>query len=338
VFDSFALGDEQISHTRLQVGDFDLPETEMLLGVDFFLSHHIYVSDVQRKVYFTYNGGPVFAQNKAARASAAALAASGGTPGLDADAYLRRGAASRARGDLDAALADLDHACTLAPKNAACFEERAAVREDMEQPDAALADLNAALAVDPGLSSARLRRAWMQYHANAIDAMLADLAELDRTLPPSSPMRASMAQLYADVDQPALALPQLDRWIESHPHDIGLPDALDSRCRARVLLGTGMDKALSDCEDAIRLDGSKVSYLDDRAWVQVRRSDWKKAKTDFDWVLRSDPAFASALYGRSIAQSWLGNTEASKADLATALKLDPAIVEKLRKRGLKAED
>ena len=334
-FDSFALGDEQIAHTRLEVGDFDIPEAEMLVGVDFFLSHHIYVSGVQRKMYFTYNGGPVFAQNKSALASAQALAASAGTPGMDADGYLRRGAASRARGDLDAALADLDRACAMAPKNTACLEERASVRERMKQPDAALADLSAALALDPGLANARIRRAWMHYHAKAIDAALADLAELDRTLPPSSPIRISMAQLYASVDQPARALPQLDQWIASHPHDIGLADAFNSRCWARVLLGTGLDKALSDCDDAIRLDGDNVSYLDSRAWVYLRRGEWKKAKTDFDWVLRSKPEMASSLYGRSVVQARLGNAEAGKADLAAALKESPTIVEDFGKQGLR---
>ncbi len=32
----------------------------MILGADFFLSHHILVASSQRKLYFTYNGGPVF--------------------------------------------------------------------------------------------------------------------------------------------------------------------------------------------------------------------------------------------------------------------------------------
>ena len=32
----------------------------MLIGADFFLSHRIYVASSQKKLYFTYNGGPVF--------------------------------------------------------------------------------------------------------------------------------------------------------------------------------------------------------------------------------------------------------------------------------------
>jgi hypothetical protein len=36
----------------------------MLLGADFFLSHRIFVSNEQHKVYFTYNGGPVFSASR----------------------------------------------------------------------------------------------------------------------------------------------------------------------------------------------------------------------------------------------------------------------------------
>ena len=331
-FDSFALGDERIDHSRLEVGDFDIGDAQMLLGVDFFLSHHIYVSDAQKTMYFTYNGGPVFAQNKAARPSAVA---SSGAQILDADAYLRRGTASHARGDLDAALADLDHACALAPRDAACRAERASVREDLKQPDAALADLDAALALDPGLASARIRRAWMHYQADAADAALADLAELDRTLPPQSQIRASMALLYVDADQPARALPQLDHWIRFHPHDIGLAGAYNSRCWARVLLGIEMDKALADCDAAVDLGGDKAAYVDSRAWVRVRMSEWKQAKSDFDAALRDSPEFASSLYGRSIAQARLGNDAASKADLAAARERSSSIVQDFEKQGLK---
>jgi len=56
----FKVGDEQISHTRLRLGDFQTLDADMLLGADFFLSHRVYVSNSQHRMYFTYNGGPVF--------------------------------------------------------------------------------------------------------------------------------------------------------------------------------------------------------------------------------------------------------------------------------------
>ena len=59
-FPSFKVGDELIQNARLRVGDSDVPDGDMLLGADFFLSHHIYVANSRDKLYFTYNGGPVF--------------------------------------------------------------------------------------------------------------------------------------------------------------------------------------------------------------------------------------------------------------------------------------
>ena len=63
-FDSFKFADgEEIKHARLRIAavDLNLPAgADMLLGADFFLSHRILVAGSQHKMYFTYNGGPVF--------------------------------------------------------------------------------------------------------------------------------------------------------------------------------------------------------------------------------------------------------------------------------------
>jgi hypothetical protein len=58
-FSSFRVGDEEIRNPQLRIGETG-DGTDMLLGADFFVSHRIYVSNAQHKVYFTYNGGPVF--------------------------------------------------------------------------------------------------------------------------------------------------------------------------------------------------------------------------------------------------------------------------------------
>ncbi len=62
-FASFKVGDEEIRNPRLRVGD-TREGADMLLGADFFVSHRIYVSSTQRKMYFTYNGGRVFSASR----------------------------------------------------------------------------------------------------------------------------------------------------------------------------------------------------------------------------------------------------------------------------------
>ncbi|HEY9218395.1 MAG TPA: aspartyl protease family protein, partial [Phenylobacterium sp.] len=59
-FEAFAIGDEQIKNTRLRVAAIALQPADMLLGADFFLSHRVMVSNSQDRLFFTYNGGPVF--------------------------------------------------------------------------------------------------------------------------------------------------------------------------------------------------------------------------------------------------------------------------------------
>jgi hypothetical protein len=72
---SFAIGGETIKDTTIQFADLwkdatytsasRLPRkvespASMLLGADFLRAHRVLVAHSQRKVYFTYEGGPVF--------------------------------------------------------------------------------------------------------------------------------------------------------------------------------------------------------------------------------------------------------------------------------------
>jgi hypothetical protein len=84
-FGSLSVGDETIKNAKLDVADLyeasgrvptnshlasrihNLPE--MLLGADFVRAHHIYIARGQGKMYFSYNGGPIF-QLKSAQTSA----------------------------------------------------------------------------------------------------------------------------------------------------------------------------------------------------------------------------------------------------------------------------
>lgn len=75
-FQSFAIGDEVVRDTTIGFADLwkeakytpigsNLPRNmelamSMLLGADFLLAHRLLVAHSQRKLYFTYAGGPVF--------------------------------------------------------------------------------------------------------------------------------------------------------------------------------------------------------------------------------------------------------------------------------------
>ncbi|WP_332856087.1 retroviral-like aspartic protease family protein [Duganella sp. S19_KUP01_CR8] len=71
-FDSFAIGEEQIAHPRLTVmesvdGDIDTRDHQMVLGRDFLRAHRVLLSTAQRRFYYSYLGGPVFAASHGAK-------------------------------------------------------------------------------------------------------------------------------------------------------------------------------------------------------------------------------------------------------------------------------
>jgi predicted aspartyl protease len=89
-FRSFTIGNETIRDIRIPFSDLfhdarysvigsHIPVRvegvqQMLLGVDFLRSHRVLVSHSQRRVYFTYNGGPVFQRLRPAAADDPRLA------------------------------------------------------------------------------------------------------------------------------------------------------------------------------------------------------------------------------------------------------------------------
>jgi len=330
-FDSFTIGDETTRNLRARVVDFDMRSEDMVLGIDFFLSHRIYISKSQRKMYFTYNGGRVFALSEVADAGEGAAS----EPELaNADAYARRGAGAASRGDFAAALADLDRALQMEPANAAVLVQRGEVHEALHQGSAAIADYEAALKLEPTQPDALLRRAWFRESQRNRDGALLDIEALDRMLPSQAHQRLQLARLYERMGLQDRAIPQLDRWIAARDQDIEMAGALNDRCWARMLLNTDLDKALKDCDKAIDFEPDNASFRDSRAWVRLRQGELNKALSDFDRALKARDNLAWAHYGRGLVRSRLGKPEDGAADLEAARKLLPTIDERVKRWGL----
>ncbi len=171
----------------------------MLLGSDFFLAHHIYAAYSQNKVYFTYNGGPVFDVNALQPAQAKSMgatpAAGGGPAPPDAAGFMRRGLAASSRGELPQAISDLTQACQLEPTDAECHYRRGLVYWRNAQPQLALADFTAAIQRQPGDFDAYLARAQLEL-AKQPDAAQTDLDAVDRLAPQQANLRLQLARLY----------------------------------------------------------------------------------------------------------------------------------------------
>ena len=339
--DRFELGGEAISNIRMAISDFDLREDDMLLGIDFFLSHRIYISKKQRRMYFTYNGGPVFANSAREIASAAAAASAaqavGADEALDAAEHARRAEMLIEREDFGHALADLDRACKQAPQTADYFALRGTVHMKMGHAAQALKDFDTALQLEPALQEARLERAEVRASSGNRDGSLEDLRVLDKSMTPYADARLRMARLYQQLDQLDLALPQWALWTTAHSASERLGRVLNERCWARVTHNIELDRALADCNKAIDLDGRKSSYYGTRAWLRLRQGEMSKAMSDFEDSLDMQADNAWSLYGRGRVRLTIRReAKAGQADIEAARKLLPSIYERAARYGLAA--
>ena len=343
---SFKFADgEEIKNTRLRVAEVDLQTIDMLLGADFFLSHRIFVANSQSKIYFTYNGGPVFnlaktaASSSRATQSAAASAAaqqSAVDEPVDAAASARRGMAFAGRRDYDRALADLSRACELDPNNPEYFFERGNLYLQKHAPADALKDFDRALLLKPDHVPSLINRAALRMAADQTAEARADLDAIDKFAANQADVRLDMAMILERAAEMPAAIAQLDLWIAAHGDDARMPIALARRCKARAVLGRDLDQATKDCNRAVSTShkGANPRITETRAFLRLRLADYDKAIEDYDAVLKMDPQSALALYGRGFAKSKTIRIAAGEEDMVKAKAMSPGIAGEFEPLGM----
>ena len=348
---SFKIGDdEEIKNTRLRVADIRLGDADMLIGADFFLSHRVFVSNSQHKLYLTYNGGPVFNLANAAPAPSAPevqtpdAQSTPQTPeavvdvAADAAEYARLGAASASRHEFERALADLSKAIELDANGSEYLYARAKIYAQTGQAPLALSDLDRVLALRPELIEAHVSRAQIRLGQKNGAAVLTDLDAAAALAPPQADVRYTLAQLYAGAENFTAAIKQWDLWIESHPVDARFVGALGERCYLKALQNRDLSSGISDCNRALALanmqNPDNATLWANRGMVRLRQGVYDKAISDFDDALRLQPKNVRALYGRGVARIRQNKLQEGESDVDAAVRLSPKIKENLQAYGI----
>jgi tetratricopeptide (TPR) repeat protein len=231
------------------------------------------------------------------------------------------------------AIADLTRATELAPKEGRYLTERARVYWENGEPGRAKPDLDKALQLDPGDTLALVTRADLRIGYGDKPGALADLGAADRALPKEADIRLEMAELYDRADAGAAAVGQLSLWIKAHPDDNRLAGALNERCWDRALLDIDADKALADCDAALRRSRKNAAFYDSRGLAHLRLGQNDLAIADYDAALAIEPKLPWSLYGRGLAKLRKAQTAAGKADLAAATTLAPKLPDYAKAHG-----
>ncbi|MGE3302776.1 MAG: tetratricopeptide repeat protein [Hyphomonadaceae bacterium] len=198
----------------------------------------------------------------------------------------------------DEALSNYDQALLREPKDANLYRQRGEVFAMMGDHQRAIIDFDTAVRLKP---------------------------EYDTAI-------AARRDSYLALGDYARAIADGDRLIESNPL---YQHALTMRCRTRALWGEELDKALADCNEAVRLQPNIAWSITTRGFVRLRRHEAAAAFVDYDRAVNlvRDPgrndglrrARATALYGRGLAYLALGRADEGRADIAAAVALTPDV-------------
>ncbi len=208
-----------------------------------------------------------------------------------------RGYAYLSIGDRTRGLEDFNAAITLDPTNANALNDRGTLHSIQGQLKAAIDDFTAAISIKPDVA----------YFRNRLDA-------------------------YFKSNDDARALLDLDAIMRGGFHDA---TTMGLRCQTRARLGVALDDALDDCDAALRSAPTSPEWYDARAFLHLKRTEYKAAIGDYDRAIQLAPQRATALFGRGIAKALTGDTVGASADLAAARQIDPQIGQRFAGWGVK---
>lgn len=267
-------------------------------------------------------------QGKADEAAAEMQAATAAAAPTDAWTHVAAGKIYAVLGRQPAAMAEFDRALAIKPE-AFIYENRADIRAD-DDFAGRRADLDAALTLDPGFSAALIDRAElltrMRDNSGALAAWDAVIAK--NAHHPVLLVRRGVARLR--FGQATLAEADFKAARAQGPEPVVLNDI----CWFKAIGGVALESAVTDCTAALAAKPGEASFLDSRAFAELRLGKLDAAIADYDGALAKQPKLATSLYGRAIARARKGDQDKAAADFAAARKANVDVDKEFARYGV----
>lgn len=97
-----------------------------------------------------------------------------------------------------------------------------------------------------------------------------------------------------------------------------IPNAVANRCWLRAIRGGPFDRALMDCNDALKTKPNDPNILYSRCLVHYRLGEYAAAVSDCDAAMNRKFHQPGAYYVRGLAKARIGDTGGSSEDIAVA--------------------
>lgn len=237
----------------------------------------------------------------------------------DLEAYLVRGAAKDLLEDYRGAIADYDKAIEVDPKHAMAYSLRGDSKYDHEDYRGAIADYDKAIELDPNLAMAYRLRGGAKFHLEDYRGAIADSDKAIELAPDLTMAYVGRGSAKARLKDYRGAIADYDKAITLDPN---LAMAYFNRGVAKANVGN-YHGAIADYNKVIELDPMCADAFNNRGTAKAEQADYPNAKTDFDRAIELAPKYNYAYTNRGVVSASLGNCRDAVADFNKAIDLDP---------------
>jgi tetratricopeptide (TPR) repeat protein len=186
---------------------------------------------------------------------------------------------------------------------------------DLRRVDEAIEACSRLLALNPNYAPAYYLRGVHYFNKGDSDRAISDFDQLIRLL-----------EQHAHCD--LKSGPACDPWADANH----IAAAYGGRGAAYSQKGDD-ERAISDLDQAIRLDPKSAKAYIDRAYSYNLKRDYDRAIADFDQGIRLDPNVAVAYNNRGNSYAGKGDYERAISDYDEAIRLDPKYTQAYNNRG-----
>ncbi len=243
--------------------------------------------------------------------------------------------------DFPGAMADLNRAIELDPKNAAYYVDRGLAHMVNDAPAEAIPDFSRAIELEPGNAKAWYWRGQAKDARSDFDGAIADFSQAIK-LEPQSGASEGRGRARASKRDFAGAIADFSREIElisrsnddSAERKAGLASAYYYRANAKGDSGNH-DGALADFTLAIKYDPEYAAAYAGRSKAKWGKGDAKGALADIDQAVKLSPDDPEVYATRGALKADIGDDyDGEMADFSRAIELDSKYVPAYLLRGM----
>lgn len=280
----------------------------------------------------------------------------------NAAAYKYRATAYLELKNYQRAVQDFSAAIAIDPNYAEAYADRALAYQNLfDEEDAALDDFNTAVRLDPTDALTYKNRAFLHWKRREVDQASIDFMVALSLRPGDNSLRQQIHAARAQLGNPRInpdpvhklsrrarssqdfqacekssgeqALAACTRAIDSGKLSGTDLAALYTNRGVHRRNGGDFDGALSDYDEALKLDANFATALNNRSDVDGKKGDYDKAIEDAERAIRIYPNYRNALINRGIALAKMGKLNDAIVNFNQAIGIDPTSPRAFMNRG-----